>query len=177
MPRNVEIKVSAREPEAIRARALALSDAPPIAIEQRDVFFRVATGRLKLRIFADGRGELISYERPDTSGPRTSSYVRAPVDDAAPLLDVLEHALGRRGEVRKRRTLVLVGQTRVHLDEVDGLGHFLELEVVLEPGQPERDGVRIAQDLMTALGLQDEQPIAGAYIDMLEGGRPGVRRG
>jgi predicted adenylyl cyclase CyaB len=81
----------------------------------------------------------------------------------------LTAALGVRGVIRKRRTLYLVGQTRVHLDEVEGLGEFMELEVVLRPEQSNAEGQDIAQDLMTRLGVRKEDLVEGAYMDILEG--------
>ena len=68
----------------------------------------------------------------------------------------------------KTRYLYLVGQTRIHLDDVEGLGQFMELEVVLEEGQSDADGQRIAEVLMSALGVESEDLIDGAYMDLLE---------
>ncbi len=168
MPRNVEIKARVRDMDAIHARAAALSDAPAIVLEQEDTFFHVPDGRLKLRVFPDGKGELIAYRRPDAVGAKTSEYFvfRTPHPDA--LKRLLTEALGVRGIVRKRRLLFLIGQTRIHLDEVEGLGTFLELEVVLSDGQPEAEGETIARRLLVDLGVRDEDRIAAAYIDLLE---------
>jgi predicted adenylyl cyclase CyaB len=81
---------------------------------------------------------------------------------------VLELAYGIRGVVRKTRYLYLVGQTRIHLDDVDGLGQFMELEVVLEEGQSDAEGQRVAENLMWALGVEQSDLIDGAYMDLLE---------
>ena len=81
---------------------------------------------------------------------------------------MLSAALDVRGVVRKRRSVYLVGQTRVHLDQVEGLGDFVELEVVLQPQQNSSDGVAIAHDLMRKLGILPSQLIDKAYIDLLE---------
>ena len=77
-------------------------------------------------------------------------------------------ALGVRGVVRKTRHLYLVGQTRVHLDEVDGLGQFVELEVVMSEGQPEAEGRAIAAGLMQDLGIGPDDLLEVAYMDMIE---------
>ena len=69
--------------------------------------------------------------------------------------------------VRKVRTLYLVGQTRIHIDEVEGLGAFLELEVVLEPGQTDLEGKQIAAALPTEFGIAKQQIVAEAYVDLL----------
>lgn len=167
MARNVEIKARVASIDAVmpRARALALRDAEPIA--QDDTFFRVPHGRLKLRQFADGSAELIHYERTDTVDAKLSDYRRVPVPDATALRAALERALGIIGRVRKQRWLLLAGQTRIHLDRVEGLGDFVELEVVLRDVQSESDGARIAEQLMHELGLMHAERIAGAYLDLL----------
>jgi len=69
--------------------------------------------------------------------------------------------------MHKRRTLYLIGQTRVHLDEVQGLGDFAELEVVLQPHEAVSDGVAIMHGLMDKLGILPGQLVADAYIDLL----------
>ncbi|MFN2187221.1 MAG: CYTH domain-containing protein, partial [Candidatus Promineifilaceae bacterium] len=80
----------------------------------------------------------------------------------------LESALGIRGIVRKRRWLYWVGNTRLHLDIVEGLGAFVELEVVLSTGQRIEEGEAIATSLMERLGISKGDLIEGAYIDLLE---------
>lgn len=173
MPRNIEIKAHAREPKRLRALALALADGPPAVMEQIDVFFHVPAGRLKLRCIAGtAGGQLIRYERPNQTGPKQSVYTITQVDDAQACLR--EHAArhGVRAEVRKCRELLWIGQTRVHLDEVAGLGAFLELEVVLADGQDAADGRAIAQDIMRRLDVLDEDLIDRAYVDLLEDSAP-----
>jgi predicted adenylyl cyclase CyaB len=80
----------------------------------------------------------------------------------------LELAYGIRGVVKKTRYLYLVGQTRVHLDDVEGLGQFMELEVVMREGQNDMDGQVIAEGLMAALGVEENDLLEGAYMDLLE---------
>ena len=167
MARNIEIKARVDDIDALLARTVTVAGAAPELIEQDDTFFRVASGRLKLRRLAGGSAELIQYERPDAAAAKASDYVRVPVADADALHAALERACGVLGRVRKRRWLVLVGQTRVHLDRVDGLGTFMELEVVLRAGQSDAEGVAIAEALMQALGLAGAERIAGAYPDLL----------
>jgi adenylate cyclase class IV len=147
--------------------ALACADGPPEAIAQDDTFFACAVGRLKLRVFADGRGELIAYERPDAIGPKTSDYAITPVADADALRTRLGRALGIGGRVIKQRTLLRVGRTRVHLDRVEGLGDFLELEVVLRDDESADDGVAVAHDLLRRLRIDPGRLVPGAYVDLL----------
>ncbi|WP_088285270.1 class IV adenylate cyclase [Ideonella sp. A 288] len=170
MPANVEIKARIASVEAMLPRALALSeDEHAQLIHQDDTFFTVPHGRLKLRVFADGAGELIHYHRVDTDGPKVSDYVIAPVTDPDALRQALQRACGQLGRVRKARLLVLVGPTRVHLDRVEGLGDFLELEVVLSKGQTEAEGQAIARAVMNALGVKEDALVSGAYLDLLAG--------
>ncbi len=168
MANNIEIKARLADRDRAHARAQRLSGGAATLIEQEDTFFVVPRGRLKLRRFGDGRGELIAYSRPDVPGPKRSEYHIHPTANPGSLLRVLEDSLGIRGVVKKRRSLYLVGNTRIHIDEVEGLGHFLELEVVLQPGQTADEGRAIAESLMAEFGIQPEDLIEGAYIDLLE---------
>ena len=166
--RNVEVKARVADPAALRARVVVLATAAPVVIGQHDTFFVVSHGRLKLRRFDDGSGELIFYERDDTTGPKTSRYSRSPCPDAAGMEAVLARGLGVRGVVDKRRELFMIGRTRVHLDEVRGLGHFVELEVVLADDEPATEGEREAHHLLATLGVPENARLAPAYIDLLE---------
>ena len=171
MARNVEVKVRLGDPDALQARVEMLSDVPVEILDQEDVFFCVPRGRVKLRTFPDGRGELIAYDRPDELGPAVSDYHLLRTDNPDGLRSFLTDLFGVRGVVRKRRLLYLIGETRVHLDVVDRLGAFLELEVVLRDGQSEEEGARIAAEILDRLGIADEDHIARAYIDLLEESR------
>lgn len=168
MPSNIEIKARVRDFDEIRRRAQELSDRPVEVIPQEDTFFSTPQGRLKLRILSGNRGQLIFYTRPDQEGPKRSDYHISHTSDPANLKRVLELAFGIRGVVRKTRYLYLVGQTRVHLDDVDRLGHFMELEVVMQEGQSDAAGQAIAEDLMASLGVERSDLLEGAYMDLLE---------
>ncbi len=168
MARNVEIKAWARDfarQEAL-ARALGGGAAPHI-IGQLDVFFRCPKGRLKLRHFAPDRGELIFYDRADAAGPALSRYLIAPTVAPIELECALSMAYGVAGRVRKTRRLYLVGPTRIHLDEVEGLGQFLELEVVLNEGQAAAEGEAVAAALAEALEIAPADRVEVAYVDLL----------
>ena len=89
MPRNIEIKARVESIAAIEPPVAALATHGPQDLRQDDSFFRCAQGRLKLRTFADGSGELIAYQRADGAGPKTSTYVRTPAADPAGLRDAL----------------------------------------------------------------------------------------
>ncbi len=178
MPRNIEIKARIDSVEAMLPRARALADGEAECIDQDDTFFRVPLGRLKLREFADGSAELIHYHRPDLPEARASDYVRVPVADAAALREALARGCGVLGRVRKRRLMWRVGATRVHLDRVEGLGDFIELEVVLHEAQSDDEGRAIAEQLMQRLGLGAALRLAGAYLDLATlGAEVEARRG
>ncbi|MFY9512423.1 MAG: class IV adenylate cyclase [Rubrivivax sp.] len=167
MPRNIEIKARITSVDALLPRARELADTQPVLIEQDDSFFAVPQGRLKLREFADGSAELIHYQRADGTAAKASDYVRVPAPDPAALREALVRGCGLLGRVRKQRWLLLLGQTRIHIDRVEGLGEFMELEVVLHEGQSDAEGQAIADALMQRLGLADAERIAGAYMDLL----------
>lgn len=168
MNRNVEIKARVASREVMARRAQELADEGPVTRVQEDTFFVCPRGRLKLRRFGPTEGELIYYERPDSAEPKESRYAISPTPDPDGLARALSFALGVRGAVRKSRTLYLVGPTRIHLDSVEGLGDFVELEVVLRPDQSASDGADIACDLMARLGISCDQLVHEAYIDLLE---------
>jgi len=166
MARNIEIKARIESVQALVAKAAALATEGPIDIFQDDTFFHCANGRLKLRAFSPQSGELIFYRRPDQQGPKESFYLRSPTPEPDTLRESLTLAYGEAGRVRKHRTLFLAGRTRIHLDRVEGLGDFLELEVVLGEDEASDSGVREAHELMAALGVEPAQLIDGAYVDL-----------
>jgi predicted adenylyl cyclase CyaB len=167
MTRNVEIKARVQDSERLAAIAASLADSGPVDIFQDDTFFACPNGRLKLRVFSDGTGELIFYRRSDQAGPKESFYVRTPTSEPDSLREALDLAYGTVGRVVKHRVLYIVGRTRIHLDEVRGLGSFLELEVVLRDDEPGDDGTREAAQLMEHLSIDTTQLVDVAYIDLL----------
>lgn len=167
MPRNIEIKASIERIDDLLPKALAIADQGAVEIEQDDTFFRCDAGRLKLRTLSPSAGELIFYRRADQQGPKESFYQLTPTHEPDRLRETLSLAWGQIGRVQKKRTLLLVGRTRIHLDRVQGLGHFLELEVVLEEDEPLEAGMQEANDIMAQLEVEPSQLIEGAYLDLL----------
>ncbi len=167
MPINIELKARVRDWATQTRLAEAIADGAAERLEQVDSFFHAAQGRLKLRQFGAGPGELIAYQRDDRADAKSSSYLRVAIEDPPALCQTLALALGIRGVVKKTRWVYLVGQTRIHLDNIEGLGEFLELEVVLSPNQPPEEGQRIATELKERLGIMDEELVAGAYVDLI----------
>ena len=168
MVTNIEIKARVADPELLRERVEALSDTAGELIVQEDTFFNVPSGRLKLRLLAADHGQLIYYQRSDRAGPKRSDYLLANTQEPQTLKAALSAALGVRGQVNKERWLYWIGQTRVHLDQVEGLGAFMELEVVLQSGDDPVQGQVIAQSIMDDLDLRQSDLIEGAYIDLIE---------
>jgi len=167
MAKNIEIKAAVADLAALEHKVRAIATQGPELIAQDDCFFPCPHGRLKLRIFAANAGELIFYQRPNQAGPKTSFYLRTPTQDPASLLATLSQAYGLSGRVIKQRTLYMVGRTRVHLDQVAGLGSFMELEVVLAENEAEQAGIEEAQHLLATLGIAELDLIEDAYIDLL----------
>ncbi|MCH9672198.1 MAG: class IV adenylate cyclase [Gammaproteobacteria bacterium] len=169
MADNIEVKAKLEAGQATRIRVLAQTRAnsPVQRLQQTDTFFHAPSGRLKLREFATGEAELIAYHRPDRAGPKHSRYVVVPVTDVLAMRAALEMTMGVRGVVRKTRDLFVIGQTRVHLDRVEGLGDFLELEVVLTAGQTVADGAQVAQRFLAEFEVSASSLVEPAYIDLL----------
>lgn len=167
MAKNIEIKARIKNLVLLKQLTEELSDTPCQLLIQEDIFFESPTGRLKLRVFDSGRGELIYYARDDLSQAKESTYLISKTDEPETLKAILSTILTVRGRVRKRRHLYLAGQTRIHLDEVENLGHFVELEFVLRDDQTAADGQQVIRDLMNRLNIKEEDLIAGAYLDLL----------
>jgi predicted adenylyl cyclase CyaB len=170
MARDIEIKARVASIDALIPQVAALADQGPVEIDQDDTFFLCTTGRLKLRTLSEDSGELIFYRRPDTPGPKESFYVRAATSSPDSLREALSLAYGLAGRVRKHRTLYQCGRTRIHLDRVEGLGEFLELEVVLQEGESAHAGVQEAQRLLAVLGITADQRVPDAYVDLIKRG-------
>jgi adenylate cyclase class IV len=172
---NVESKTHGVDLDAVARIASALGARFEGELDQLDTYFRVRHGRLKLREISHrtpgGRvsvsAELIRYERADESGPRVSSYERTEVSDVTQCRTQLEAEHGVRGYVRKRRELWTLDSTRIHLDRVETLGDFVELETV-SAGSPRPADRREHDRIASALGLDPSATVEGSYIDLLE---------
>lgn len=167
MPCNLELK--ARHPDLAAAAAAAerLGARGPSVQVQADTYFRVPSGRLKLREIDGAPAELIAYDRPDRGGARASAYQLVAVLDPGGLKSALAGALGVRGEVRKRRAIYLWHNVRIHLDDVAGLGTFVEFEAVLAPGEDEAAAHARLEELCRALGVRPDDHLGPSYADLL----------
>jgi homotetrameric cytidine deaminase len=169
--RNVELKARDPDPARTLERALAIGAEQIGEIRQRDTYFLGARGRLKLREQdTDGPplfDELIEYSRPDSTDARTSTYRRVPVADAGPLREALDAAYGADVTVTKRRQLLLWEGVRIHLDDVQGLGTFLELEALADPGSDLGAEHEQLERLRAELEIEDGRLIATSYADLV----------
>jgi adenylate cyclase class IV len=164
--RNLEIKATTESLAPTRRRLRVLPGAGRHAVlRQTDWYFRVPSGRLKLRVAGGGRsGEVIAYLRPDRTAARTSEFQRLPTTDAAGTRKLLERMLGADGCVRKRREVWLYKNARIHLDTVEGLGRFIEIEVVVTQGLPQARA--LMKQLCDAIGIGPADLIGGSYGEL-----------
>ena len=170
--RNVELKAHDPDPVRTLERALAAGAEERALLRQRDTYFAVPHGRLKLREEEPGGATLIAYERPDDASERVSNYRLVAIADSDELRAALTAANGVSAVVVKRRRLLMWQTVRIHLDEVRGLGSFVELEAVAEPGSDlHRERAQVAE-LRLLLDIRDEALREGSYADAL-GARAG----
>ena len=173
LARNVEIKLRAEDLQRLARSLQGIIGARDCGIlEQRDIFFHSPCGRLKLRLDATAPAQLIHYERTDAAELRPSDYRIVEVADGERMQAILAAALGTRGEVHKRRHLFLHDNVRIHLDEVDGLGRFVEIEAVVDASHDAAACHLQAQRLLDALGLANAPRESQAYIELLQAPSP-----
>lgn len=166
--RNIELKArcadldSARRAEALGAKVLEV-------LHQRDTYFAVRAGRLKLREIEGQAAVLIWYDRPNAAASRMSRYLLVPVAAPELLKSALTAANGVCTVVQKQRTVYLYENVRIHLDAVAGLGRFLEFEAVLAEGQPAEDGHRQLGRLRAWFGIAAADLVESSYGELVEG--------
>jgi adenylate cyclase class IV len=170
---NIEIKTPVADLAAMEGRIAALGADPVWVHRQRDVFFNVPRGYLKLRTVTAVEpagpavgGELIAYVREPGTEPRASDYDIARFDEPASVETALVRALGIRGVVEKTRRLYRYKHTRIHLDAVTGLGWFLELETVID-GITRDAAEREAAEVIGALALDRNAFLDRPYLELL----------
>ncbi|MCJ7800961.1 MAG: class IV adenylate cyclase [Candidatus Marinimicrobia bacterium] len=165
--KNVEIKARITDYDKVKRLVEDLCHTPIHTEQQEDTFFNSSKGRLKLRE-SDGESAIIYYDRPNSYEPKQSDIAISFTENPDSLKSVLSKSIGIRGIIKKKRILYKYGQTRIHLDDVEGLGKFIELEVVLEHNQTSKDGETIAYNLMDLFDIQKTDLIDVAYIDLIE---------
>jgi predicted adenylyl cyclase CyaB len=164
--RNLEFKARLDDPQAAVRRARALGADLWGDLRQTDTYFETPNGRLKLRETPGFQAELVFYERDEAAPHRPSNYEIAHTPDAEALRSVLSRALGVAAVVRKRRTLLLLDTTRIHIDNVEGLGNFLEIEAPVKPDSDEVTASRQLDELLAHLGFGWLDCIRASYLDL-----------
>lgn len=165
--KNIEFKAYCPDLQAVRERLEEMGVPLDRRMRQVDTYFEVLSGRLKLREIDGGEAQLVQYDRPDESAVRACEYTVVPVKDAAGLKQALGLALGVRVVVDKVRELYLWDHTRVHLDTVEGLGTFLELETVVTD-QTLEDARAECERMKETLVIRDEDILSGSYADLMQ---------
>jgi adenylate cyclase class 2 len=166
--RNLEAKFPLHDHARARASAEAIGYTERAILRQRDTFFRVARGKLKLREIADeAGGALIYYGREESGELQLSHYEILPVSDPAAMRAILAAALGILAEVRKQRTLLMRTNVRLHLDRVAGLGDFGEIEAVIAEGDGPESSRSAVGELLGALGVARDDLIERSYFELM----------
>ena len=163
---NIEIKARYTDRDRAEQILSSLGAGPAAVFQQKDTYFNVSDGRLKLRQLAIDEGQLIHYRRDNTSGPKRSDYEISATTDPDALRSILTELMGTWIEVEKTRQVWLWENVRIHLDDVVGLGQFVELEAVTDEQGVEQSRERV-ETLMRALEIGPDQLIDGSYSDML----------
>ncbi len=165
---NIEIKARTNNSKVIRQWLLDNNADFKGIDEQTDIYFNVPNGRLKLR---EGNIEnnLIYYERKNQAGPKQSDFNLLPVENPAALKEVLSAALGIKVIVKKKREIYFIGNVKFHIDQIEGLGDFVEIEASNKSKDIPVEQLREQCDYyMHAFGIHDADLIDVSYSDMLE---------
>jgi predicted adenylyl cyclase CyaB len=167
MAQNVEIKVAVADLAALQAAVEHIGARWSETQEQVDRYYVVAGAeRVKLRTINGSAAQLIRYARPETAAARTSTYEVTPVRDES-----ARACLVPKGPplviVRKRRGIWLRDNMRFHLDTVEGLSTYLELEAVVDAAHDEPTCRAQVDEIVAALGLDPATFIRASYADLL----------
>jgi len=165
--RNIELKARCPDLAAAHDVARAIGAEFQWTRRQTDTYFHVPTGRLKLREERPGTATLVAYDRADAAEARECRYTLTPVADAPAALAALESQYGVRAQVAKTRALYLLENVRIHLDQVDGLGTFIEFEAVLGTGNGPDASRRLLDRLVAEFGIRPQDVLAESYVDLL----------
>lgn len=167
MIRNIEIKARCMDPDRIRSILASLGSDCKGIDHQIDTYFNVREGRLKLR---QGNIEqaLIHYRRPDQAGPKQSDVWLYPTENGSTLYKVLEASVGIMVQVDKMREIHFIDNVKFHIDEVRGLGSFVEIEAIDQDGTLEPDHLLAQCDhYLRLFGIREEDLLHDSYSDQL----------
>ncbi len=164
----VELKARVDSPQGIEGRLRAAGATFQSTLRQRDIYFGGVRGRLKLRLERPGRDQLVWYDRPDKADTKESRIVLSALPPDHGLEGVLTPALGVRVVVAKVRKVFDWRGTRVHLDEVEGLGSFLEFEKTLDHPESGPSAHAELKAMLGELSVPFDALESGSYSDLLE---------
>jgi adenylate cyclase, class 2 len=165
--RNIELKARVHDLAAARQIAEQVATAHPGTQRQTDTYFRCSSGRLKLREIEGHGAQLIGYDRPDEECATASDYRIIAIEDAQAARSLLTAALGILVVVSKQREIYLRHNVRIHLDDVDHLGAFLEFEAVICDGVNEETGRRQIAELRERFAIAETDLVRASYSDLL----------
>ncbi len=171
---NVEFKCELRDINLARAILRATGATFIAAFDQTDTYYKVTDGRLKRRETPGEETEYIFYERPNEAGPKISSFTIYSERQATERFG--REPLPTWLVVKKRRELHMLGSTRIHLDQVEGLGQFLELESLVSREHPTEQARIAVTELRKALSPVLGEAIDCGYSDLLAADADGGRR-
>ena len=164
---NVEIKARCSDPSFVRNYLLNNGADHKGSDLQTDTYFNVRDGRLKLR---EGNIEnnLIFYKRTNQPGPKSSHFHLVNIEDAKGLKDVLDRSCGIKMIVKKSREIYYIGNVKFHIDDVPGLGSFIEIEAgnVLA-NKTEAELLDQCNFYLKEFGVKEEDLVAESYSDMM----------
>lgn len=166
----MELKARVTDLDRIRRIAREIATMDLGVQEQTDTYFRCTSGRLKLRQGGHVPAQLIWYRRADRQDARASDYRLVPISNPETLKGALEAALGVWCIVRKRREIYLFQSVRIHLDEVENLGTFLEFEAVVSHGIDDQAARAQLADLSQRFAISSTDLVAVSYSDLLSTG-------
>ena len=166
MAQNIEVKFYTESLEETERLADKIGASYQAELTQTDTYYKTPTGRLKLRQFPGNLSQLIYYERPDFAGSRLSEYEVLEIANTEKFLRIASKIFQTEVTVKKIRKLYIFGSTRIHLDQVEGLGNFIELETVLEPDIPLEASREEHEYLLDSLGLTEKTTAPQSYREL-----------
>lgn len=166
MPVNLELKAKLKSTSSLSKITQAIGAKYITTMLQEDIYFYSTNGRLKLRVINEDKAELIFYERDEKTNSRLSDYQIYPVADKDLMKKILQLAYGIRLVVKKQRQLFIYENCRIHIDKVDGLGDFLEFEVLLNNSN--EDGQEMMKFLCDKFSGEFLYILQNSYSDLLE---------
>ncbi|HWB20204.1 MAG TPA: class IV adenylate cyclase [Phycisphaerales bacterium] len=163
---NIEFKAELRNMDAAREQCRLLGAERLGVLQQKDTYFRLTDGRLKRRECPHQPTEWIFYHRGDRVTPRMSNFT---------ILTDLQ-ARRRWGTaslrewliVNKTRELWMLDNVRIHLDEVEGLGQYIEFEAVISKLHDVQECHMVIAHLREAFAPVLGEPLAVSYSDLLD---------